>query len=217
MIKVAYSILSADFGHLADEVKKLEVAGVDAVHVDIMDGHFVPNLSMGPKILSVINSNTSLFLDVHLMIYNPFDYIEKFVECGADAITFHVEATEDVLDTIKYIKKCGKKAGLSFNPETSVLIAEKYLHACDLLLFMSVKPGFGGQTFKKEVIDKISLAKDILKDRHLDDIDIQVDGGINPDNAKLCISAGANFLVSGDYLSSCGDMAAGVKKLKNIF
>jgi ribulose-phosphate 3-epimerase len=216
MIKIAYSILSADFANLSFELKKVEKAGVDAIHIDIMDGHFVPNLSMGPKVVAAIKRNTHLFLDVHLMIYNPFNYVEAFVAAGADLITFHVEATEDVLDTINFVKRCGKKAGLAFNPETSLFIGEKYLSECDLLLFMSVNPGFSGQKFQKEVVNKIALAKDLLKDRKYSNIEIQVDGGIDVKSAKLCVDAGANFLVSGNYLSTCGDMTEGVKRLKGM-
>jgi len=215
MIKVAYSILSADFAYLAEEVEKLQYIGIDAIHVDIMDGHFVPNLSMGPKIVTAIRKHTRLFLDVHLMIYNPFDHVESFIAAGADLITFHVEATEDVEDTINYVKKCGRKVGLAINPATSVMLLERYLGECDLVLLMSVNPGFGGQQFKKEVVKKVFLISEMIKDRKLSGIDVQVDGGINPMSAKLFKAAGANFLVSGEYLHSCKDMAAGVKTLKD--
>ncbi|NGX50082.1 MAG: Ribulose-phosphate 3-epimerase, partial [Candidatus Anoxychlamydiales bacterium] len=172
-IKVAPSILAADFSRINEEVKKVEESKADAIHIDVMDGHFVPNISIGPQMVAAINRSTDLFLDVHLMIYNPFDYIEKFVEVGADLITFHFEATEDVEDTINYIRKCGKKVGLAFNPETSFSLATKYLEKLDNVLFMSVHPGFGGQKFIPSVLEKIELAKNLREDLKLD-FDIQV-------------------------------------------
>ncbi len=213
-IKIAPSLLSCDFAHLAKELKKIEDTKADAIHIDVMDGHFVPNLSMGPKITSAVKRCTDIELDVHLMIYNPFDYIEKFIEAGADIITFHFEATEDVEDTLNFIKKCGKKAGLAFNPETSFQLAERYLPYADLILFMSVNPGFGGQKFIPSIVDKIQEAKKIKEDMKLN-FDIQVDGGINQDTGKLCAKAGANFLVSGSYLFSQKDMSEAVKNLRN--
>lgn len=213
-IKVAPSILAADFSNIHDEVKKVENAKADAIHIDVMDGHFVPNITLGPQMVAAINRSTNLFLDVHLMIYNPFDYIEKFIEAGADSISFHIEATEDVEDTINYIKKCGKKVGLAFNPETSFSMATKYLEMLDLVLLMSVHPGFGGQKFIPSVLEKIELAKNLKDDMKLT-FDIQIDGGIDIDTASKCINKGANFLVAGTYLFSQKDMAEGVKKLKN--
>src|SRR5271169_1532796 len=144
-IKIAPSILAGDFGCLAAEAKRAEEAGADALHVDIMDGHFVPNLSLGPKAVAAINKSTKLFLDVHLMIYNPFDYVERFVEAGADRVVFHFESTEDVDETLEYIRKCGVKSGLAFCPETSHEMIPKYADKCDLILLMTVHPGFGGQ------------------------------------------------------------------------
>ncbi|NGX28286.1 MAG: Ribulose-phosphate 3-epimerase [Candidatus Anoxychlamydiales bacterium] len=213
-IKVAPSILSADFANLKDEVIKVEKSLSDAIHLDIMDGHFVPNLTMGPKVVAAINRTTDMFLDVHLMIYNPFDYIEKFVEAGADLITFHFEATEDVEDTINYIKKCGVKAGLAFNPETAFSMATKYLEKCDLVLFMSVHPGFGGKKFIPSVLEKIKLAKNLKEDMSLK-YDIQVDGGINLETGSRCKKMGANFLVAGTYLFGEKDMKKAVLDLKN--
>jgi ribulose-phosphate 3-epimerase len=213
-IKIAPSILSCDFAHLYDEVKKIENAKADAIHIDVMDGHFVPNITMGPKIVAAINRSTNLFLDVHLMIYNPFEYIESFIEAGADLITFHFEATEDVEDTLNYIKKCGKKAGLAFNPETSFSLAAKYLQLCDLILLMSVNPGFGGQKFIPSVLEKIKMAKDFKEDMNLK-YDIQVDGGIDLENTIKCKKMGADFIVSGTYLFSINDMKDGITKLKS--
>lgn len=213
-IKVAPSILACDFAHLYDEVKKIENSKADAIHLDIMDGHFVPNISIGPKIVAAIRRSTKLFLDVHLMIYSPFDFIEKFIESGADSITFHFEATEDVEDTLNYIKKCGKRTGLAFNPETSFTLATKYLEMCDLVLFMSVHPGFGGQKFINSALEKIELAKKLKDDLKLK-YDIQVDGGINNETASRCKKKGANFLVSGNYLFSLPSMIDGIKLLKS--
>jgi len=214
-IKVAASILSADFANLKDDIKKIEISKADSIHIDIMDGHFVPNITMGPKMVAAINRSTDLFLDVHLMIYNPFDYIDKFIESGADLITFHTEATEDVEDTIQFIKKCGKKVGLSINPKTSFSMVEKFLDHIDLVLFMSVNPGFGGQKFIPSVLDKIKSAKKLKADLKLN-FDIQVDGGINDQTAKDCIKAGANYLVSGTYLFSQKDMTKAVQSLKEV-
>jgi ribulose-phosphate 3-epimerase len=230
-IKVNPSILSGDFGRLADEAKRIEQAGADAIHVDIMDGHFVPNLTLGPKALGAIDRATGLFLDVHLMIYNPFDYIESFVREGADRITFHFEATEDVEDTLSFIRKCGKKAGLAFRPETSFSMIPKYLYQCDLILLMTVSPGFGGQKFMPEVLEKIRLAREYcdrnairesgivakagLRPESLPPFDIQVDGGINVETGRQCIQSGANILVSGNYLFHQPSMAAGIQSLRS--
>lgn len=213
-IKIAPSILACDFSHLYDEIKKIESSLADAIHLDVMDGHFVPNITIGPKFVAAVKRSTNLFLDVHLMIYSPFDYIEKFVEAGADLITFHFEATEDIEDTLNYIKKCGKKAGLAFNPETSFSLAVKYLEKCDLVLFMSVHPGFGGQKFISSTLEKIELAKKLKEDMNLS-FDIQVDGGINDQTASRCKKKGANFLVAGTYLFSLPSMKEGVKLLKS--
>lgn len=231
-IKVHPSILSSDFGHLADELKRLEEAGADAVHIDVMDGNFVPNITMGANIVAAIKRNTTLKLDIHLMIYNPFDYIERFVQAGADSITFHFEATEDVMDVLTYIRKCNVKAGLAFCPETSLSMIPKYLPYCDLVLLMTVHPGFGGQEFMPEVLEKIQFTRefctkynvraggispkaDTIEDKELGQFDIQVDGGINPDTAKQCIEAGANILVSGSYIFENLNLADHIKALRH--
>lgn len=232
-IKIAPSILAGDFGYLAEEAKKIEDSEADWLHIDIMDGHFVSNLTMGPQAVAAINRSTKMFLDVHLMIYNPYDYIERFVEAGADLISFHFEATEDVEETLKFIRKCGIKAGLAFNPETSESMIPKYLDKCDMILLMTVHPGFGGQPFMTEVLEKVRFTRDLCtkldvraggvtprpgstKEESLPPFDIQVDGGINQHTARECIDAGANVIVAGTHLFQYPmGMKMGVKDLKS--
>ena len=226
-IKIEPSVLSCDFAHLADEVKKAESCGVDAIHIDIMDGHFVPNLSMGPAIVAAINRVTDLPLDVHLMIYNPFDYVERFVEAGADILTIHFEASEDTSEVLSYIRRCNIKAGLAFCPETSASMMTNYFDKCDQLLIMTVSPGFGGQAFQEEMLEKIRFARAAVDKRNirqggvipqsgekLPPFDIQVDGGITPETASLCKEAGANVFVAGNSLYGAPDFKQAFEKLK---
>lgn len=221
-ILVEPSLFAADFGNLSDEAKRCEDAGADAIHFDIMDGHFVKNLSLSPKALAAVNRSTELFLDVHIMVYTPLDYVERLVECGADRITFHLEATEDIEDIIKFIKKCNVEVGLALCPETTPSLVLKFLDQLDLLLLMTVNPGFGGQDFLPEVLEKIKFIKNIvekleLKNKYTEKpLMIQVDGGINYETAKHCVEAGANNLVSGSFLFKSEDMALEIDKLKEL-
>lgn len=223
--KIFPSILAADFAYIADEVKKAEEAEIDGIHIDIMDGLFVPNLTMGPRMCSAIRRHTSLYLDVHLMIYNPFDWIERFVEAGANRITFHLEATEDVEETLDYIHRCNIDAGLAFNPETSASLIPKYLDKCDNILLMTVPPGFGGQSFDQSVLEKIVFTRAaiekrgvMIKGKNLGDPDrplpIEVDGGIDPETAKACREAGATEFVAGTSLYGAPDFKNAVNALR---
>ena len=195
-IQISPSILSADFSQLGNEIKRLEEGGADMIHVDVMDGHFVPNLTIGPPVIKALREYTKLPFDVHLMISPVHKYIKDYADAGADIITIHPEATDNLKESINYIKKLGKKIGVSLNPETKINLITDMLSEIDLVLIMSVNPGFGGQKFMPQVLDKIKDLKKIRDQRNLI-FDIEIDGGINFDNNKLAIEAGANILVSG--------------------
>ena len=215
-IQISPSILSADFSQLGNEIKRLEEGGADLIHVDVMDGHFVPNLTIGPPVIKALKKNCSLQFDVHLMISPVHKYIEAYSDAGADIITIHPEATNDLSASIQKIKDLGKKVGVSLNPKTKISVIKNYLDKIDLVLIMSVNPGFGGQKFMPEVLDKIRELKSIQKKQNID-FDIEIDGGINFENSKIVIEAGANILVSGTtiFKSNNGDVKKNIDLLKS--
>ena len=216
-IQISPSILSADFSQLGNEIKRLEQGGADMIHVDVMDGHFVPNLTIGPPVIKSLRKHTKLPFDVHLMIDPVHKYIEDYSNAGADIITFHPEATENILETINLIKSLNKKVGISLNPNTEITAAEEYLHIIELILIMSVYPGFGGQKFISDVIQKIKDLDQIRKERKLS-FKIEIDGGINFETSKIAINAGVDILVSGTtiFKENNGDLKKNIKTLKQI-
>ena len=215
-IKISPSILSADFSKLGSEIENLEKAKADLIHIDVMDGHFVPNITIGPEVISKLRRYTKLPFDVHLMISPVNKFIKNFADAGADIITIHPEATENLKDSINHIKKLNKKVGISLNPKSKIDLVINFLNEIDLILIMSVNPGFGGQKFMPEVLDKIKELKKI-KDQKKLIFDIEIDGGINFDNSKLAIQAGANILVSGTtiFKNNDGNIKKNIDLLKS--
>ena len=216
-IEISPSILSADFSQLGNEIKRLEESGADMIHVDVMDGHFVPNLTIGPPVIKSLRKYTNLPFDVHLMIDPVHKYIKDYSDAGADIITFHPESTENILDTINLIKSLNKKVGISLNPKTEIKAAKEYLDKIDLVLIMSVHPGFGGQKFIGDVVQKIKNLDQIKKENNLN-FKIEIDGGINFETSKIAIEAGVDILVSGTtvFKENNGDIKKNIKILKQI-
>ena len=214
-IKISPSILSADFSKLGEEIVSLEKAGADYIHIDVMDGHFVPNITIGPEVIKRLRPVTKLTFDVHLMIAPVDPFIKDFAEAGADIITFHPEATEDISKTIKLIRSHGKKVGVSLKPLSPISLIENYLNEIDLILIMSVNPGFGGQKFMPEVLDKMKILREIVDQKKLK-VDIEIDGGINFDNSKKAKDFGANILVSGStvFKENGGNLQKNIQLLR---
>ena len=214
MVKIAPSILSADFSRLGEEVKAVEEAGADWIHVDVMDGKFVPNITVGPLVVESLRKVTDLPLDVHLMIENADQYIEDFAQAGADIISVHAEACPHLHRSIESIKENGAKAGVVLNPATTLFALDEIIEQVDMVLLMSVNPGFGGQKFINSVLSKIELLRNTLNESGVE-LDLEVDGGIKPDNASTIKQAGANVLVAGSAIFGSGDYKKAIEGLRN--
>lgn len=214
MVKIAPSILSANFAKLGDEIKDVERGGADWIHIDVMDGHFVPNITIGPLIVEAIRPITNLTLDVHLMIENPDHYIGAFAKAGSDIITVHQEACRHLHRTIHHIKEQGVKAGVVLNPATSLVTIEPILEDVDMVLLMTVNPGFGGQKFIHSVLPKVKNLRNLLDERGLSHVEIEIDGGVNPQTARLCEEAGATVLVAGSAVFNQVDRAKAIADIR---
>ena len=215
-IQISPSILSADFSQLGTEIKRLEEGGADMIHVDVMDGHFVPNLTIGPEVIKKLRPLTKKTFDVHLMISPVDNFIKDFADAGADIITFHPEATSNVSRTIKLIKDQSKKVGISLKPKSKIDLIKDYLDQIDLVLIMSVEPGFGGQKFMPEVLEKTKAVRNLINEKNLN-VDVEIDGGINFENCSKAKNAGANILVSGStvFKENKGDLKKNIEILRN--
>jgi ribulose-phosphate 3-epimerase len=213
MIKLAPSILSADFARLLEDVKKVEEAGCEYLHIDVMDGHFVPNITLGPQVVKSLRKNVNMVFDAHLMIENPDKYIKDFVDAGCDIIVVHQEACPHLHRTIQNIKSHNVKAGVALNPATPIETIKHIISDVDMILIMTVNPGFGGQTFIENMIDKIKELKNLIDSKNLN-VDIQVDGGIKPENVKCVVDAGANVIVAGSAIFNSDDILNAVKQFR---
>ncbi len=214
MVKISPSALACDLTRLGEEINEIERAGADMIHLDVMDGVFVPNSSFGLAVLEALRKKSNMFFDVHLMIVKPEKYIERYItECGADLVTFHLEATDIPDECLAMIKKHGKRAAVSIKPKTPIEAVYPYLDRCDMILIMTVEPGFGGQSFMPDMLEKVRALRTEIERRGLD-IDIQVDGGINAETSKLAVAAGANVLVAGSAVFKASDRRAAIEALR---